>query len=285
MIMVDLEEAILKKNVPGKYSSWTGEDSDRRQEAALDSCSDDDSEDDEFYFKDLPPMASSSSQQQQQAATTMPLRPSGNTGVKGVIADYKEAKREEQLQKAEERLENMKRLQRATQPAIRPREERNGSEMKQRNNDSDSDNDDIDDDFVKQFRMQRFAQLQNKSNASQCPKIFGTLSSKTPDEYVELIDDIDPQVFVIVHLYEPSISESRMLHAALDKVAQTMEYAKFIEIYALAANPNLDLISLPAILIYKGGTLVHNMIKFTDGLPKAFTVNDVKESLESVGVV
>ena len=282
--MVDLEEAILKKNVPGKYSSWTGEDSDRRQEAALDSCSDD-SEDDEFYFKDLPPMTSSSSSQQQQAATTMPLRPSGNTGVKGVIADYKEAKRDEQLQKAEERLENMKRLQRATQPAIRPREERNGSEMKQGSIGSDSDNDDIDDDFVKQFRMQRLAQLQNKSNETQCPKIFGTLSSKTPDEYVELIDDIDPQVFVIVHLYEPSISESRMLHAALDKVAQTMEYAKFIEVHALAANPNLDLISLPAILIYKGGTLVHNMIKFTDGLPKAFTVNDVKESLEAVGVV
>jgi len=283
MIMVNLEEAILKKNVPGKYSSWTGEDSDRRQEAALDSCSDD-SEDDEFYFKDLPPMTSSSSQQQ-QAGMTMPLRPSGNTGVKGVIADYKEAKREEQLQKAEERLENMKRLQRATQPAIRPREESNGSEMKLGNNDSDSDNDDIDDEFVKQFRMQRLAQLQNKSNATQCPKIFGTLSSKTPDEYVELIDNIDPQVFVIVHLYEPSISESRMLHAALDKVAQIMEYAKFIEVHALAANPNLDLISLPAILIYKGGTLVHNMIKFTDGLPKAFTVNDVKESLESVGVV
>lgn len=288
--MVDLEEAILKQNVPGKYTSWTGEDSDRRQEAALDSCSDDDSEDDEFYFKDLPPMMTSSSQQQQQqAATTMPLRPSGNTGVKGVIADYKEAKREEQLQKAEERLENMKRLQRATQPAIRPREESNGSEMKLGNNDSESDDgneyDDIDDEFVKQFRMQRLAQLQNKSNSTQCPKVFGTLSSKTPEEYVELIDDIDPHVFVIVHLYEPSISESRMLHAALDKVAQIMEYANFIEVHALAANPNLDLISLPAILIYKGGTLVHNMIKFTDGLPKAFTVNDVKESLESVGVV
>jgi len=283
MIMVDLEEAILKKNVPGKYSSWTGEDSDRRQEAALDSCSDD-SEDDEFYFKDLPPMTSSSSQQQQQAATTMPLRPSGNTGVKGVIADYKEAKREEQLQKAEERLENMKRLQRATQPAIRPREESNGSEMKLGSNDSDSD-EHSDDEFITQFRMQRLAQLQKTSNATQCPKVFGTLSSKTPEEYVELIDDIDPQVFVIVHLYEPSISESRMLHAALDKVAQTMEYAKFIEVYALAASPNLDLISLPAILIYKGGTVVHNMIKFTDGLPKAFTVNDVKESLESVGVV
>lgn len=286
MIMVDLEEAILRKNVPGKYSSWTGEDSDRREEAALDDSCSDDSEDDEFYFKDLPPMTSSSSQQQQQAPTTMPLRSSGNTGVKGVIADYKEAKRDAQLQKAEERLENMKRLQRPTQPAIRPREERNGSEMKQGSIDSDSDDDDIDDDFVKQFRMQRLAQLQNKSNATQqTAKLFGTLSLKTPDEYVELIDNIDPQVFVIVHLYEPSISESRMLHAALDKVAQTMEYAKFIEVYALAANSNLDLISLPAILIYKGGTLVHNMIKFTDGLPKAFTVNDVKESLESVGVV
>ncbi len=281
--MGDLEDAFLKKSVPGRYSSWTDEDAGRHHQDEPDSCSDD-SEDDEFYFQDLPPPPPSAAAAPQQA--TMPLRPPGNTGVKGVIADYKEAQREDQLQKAEEHLDNMQRLKRATQPSIRPRETPASNEMKQpKNNYSDNDSDDDNDDelFLKHFRMQRIAQLQNKSKNSM--PTFGTLSSKSPEEYVELVDDTDPRVFVIVHLYEPSISTSRMLHSALDKVAQTMEYAKFIEVTALDANPNLDLICLPAILIYKGGKLVNNMIKFTDGLPKAFTVEDVKEALEAVGVV
>lgn len=277
--MGDLEDKFLKQNVPGRYSSWTDEADDkncpRHQEEQQSCCNsdDDDSEDDEFYFRDLPPTA--------QPAATMPLRPTGNTGVKGVIADYKEAKREEQLQKAEDHLENMQRLQRATQPAIRPRDNAL-DDKKIQQLDCDSDDDDDDDEFLKQFRMQRIAQLKEKSNASPT---FGTLSSKCPEDYVQLVDEIDPRIFVIVHLYEPSIAASRMLHSALDKVAQTMEYAKFIEVNALDANPNLDLICLPAILIYRGGELVNNMIKFTDGLPKAFTVQDVKEALEVAGVV
>ena len=76
-----------------------------------------------------------------------------------------------------------------------------------------------------------------------------------------------------------------MLHSALDKVAQAMEYARFIEVNALEANPTLDLVCLPAILIYKGGTLVNNVIKFTDCLPKSFTVDDVKGALEATGIV
>ena len=270
--MGDLEDSFLKQNVPGRYSSWTGDEDDKnrpRYQEDQESCSncsggddDDDSEDDEFYFKDLPP-----TQHQQQA--TMPLRPTGNTGVKGVIADYKEAQKEEQLRKAEEHLDNMQRLKRATQPSIRPREPEN---------DSEDEDDDDDNEFLKKFRMQRIAQLQNKSNNAL--PTFGTLSSKSPEDYVELVDEIDPRVFVIVHLFEPSIPASRMLHSALDKVAQTMEYVKFIEVNALDANPNLDLICLPAILIYKGGELVQNLIKFTDGLPHSFTMGDVKDALE-----
>lgn len=282
--MGDLEDAFLKQNVPGRYSSWK-EDTDDNKNRRDQEEESDDSEDDAFYFQDCPSSSTAApQQQQQQQQATMPLRSTGNTGVKGVIADYKEAQREEQLQKAEETLDNMQRLHRATQPAysIRPRETAS-NEMKQQNNNY-SDNDDSDDDeFLKQFRMQRIAQLQNNQSNSK-PPTFGTLSSKSPEEYVELVDDIDPRVFVIVHLFEPSINTSRMLHSALDKVSQTMEYATFIEVNALDANPNLDLICLPAILIYKGGELVSNMIKFTDGLPKAFTVSDVQEALEAVGV-
>jgi hypothetical protein len=74
--------------------------------------------------------------------------------------------------------------------------------------------------------MQRLAQLQNKSITMPT---FCTLSYKHPVEFIDLVDEIDP-VVVVVHLFEPATSESRMLHSALDKVAQAMEYARFIEV-------------------------------------------------------
>ena len=276
--MVDLEDAFLKKNVPGRYSSWK-EDADDKQLHHPDEDSVSDSEDDEYYFQGLPTPSTTTPPQQ---SAMMPLRSRGNTGVKGVIADYNEAKNEEQLRKAEERLENMQRLQRATQPSIRPRDAPINEMSINKYGSNDDDEDDDDDDFLRQFRMQRIEQLQQESNALPT---FGTLSSLSPEDYVDQVDNMDPRVYVVVHLFEASIATSRMLHSALDKVAQTMEYAKFIEVNALSANPNLDLICLPAILVYRGGKLVNNMIKFTDGLPKAFTVDDVKDALEAAGVV
>jgi hypothetical protein len=53
--------------------------------------------------------------------------------------------------------------------------------------------------------MQRLAQLQNKSITMPT---FGTLSYKHPVEFIDLVDEIDPRVFVVVHLFEPTISES-----------------------------------------------------------------------------
>ena len=50
------------------------------------------------------------------------------------------------------------------------------------------------------------------------------------------------------------------------------------------ANSNLDMICLPAILIYRGGELIHNLVRFTDDLPKRFSVDDVREVLGKLGI-
>lgn len=63
-----------------------------------------------------------------------------------------------------------------------------------------------------------------------------------------------------------------------------MNSVKLIEVNALEANPNLDTIILPAILIYKGGELVHNLVRFTDELPRGFGVEEVREVLGLLGV-
>ena len=44
------------------------------------------------------------------------------------------------------------------------------------------------------------------------------------------------------------------------------------------------MICLPAILIYRGGELIHNLVRFTDDLPKRFGVDDVREVLVKLGI-
>ena len=118
--------------------------------------------------------------------------------------------------------------------------------------------------------------------------LFGSLTSVTPEEYVKLVDNMNniniDDYYLIVHLYESSIQQCQILHSTLDKLASSwMEHhVQFIEVDALDANSNLDTICLPAILIYKRGELIHNMVRFTDDLPRGYDVEDVRKVLEKL---
>ena len=314
--MVDLEDAFLKKNVPGRYSTWTEDKDDIRRNDDEDVSSD--SEDDEYYFQGLPSNNNDNASKQSSAplqpstsASGPTLRSSGNTGVKGVLADYREAQQAEQLRKEEDRLDRLEALHRATNPAISNRlpndNNNNANAINNRDGDeseSDDDFDDGDDEFLKQFRNQRLAQLQSQSqsmqqssqNQQQQLPTFSTLSTLTPDQYVTLVDSIHPQAHLIVHLYESSIHQCQMLQSTLEKLATSsgdMDYAKFVTVNALEANPTLDTICLPAVLIYRGGRLIHNLVRFTDelvggngwssrgrGSGGGFGVEEVRELLE-----
>ncbi|KAL9189542.1 hypothetical protein ACHAXT_009217 [Thalassiosira profunda] len=279
--MGDIEEAFLQQNVPGRYSSWTDDGGGDRRGAENDSASADggsDSEDDEFYFEGLPPQHQA--QPPAPAADANPqLRAKGNTGVKGVLADYREAQLDAKLQREEEQLERMEALQRATRPAVSNRVATN--DEKGRNVKEESGLDDSDDEFLQKFRRQRLAEMKS---APSLPS-FGTLDLLSPEEYVELVDSIDPRVFLVVHLCDPSMQQCQMLHSALDKVAHTMDFVRFVEVDAMEANPNLDTICLPALLVYRGGKMVHNLVRFTDDLPRGFGMEAVRDALEGVGIV
>jgi hypothetical protein len=272
--MGDLEDAFFKQNVPGQYSKWSTETDGHA------SPEESDSEDDEYYFAEAPSLPLSTATAAPSAAALKASK-GGNTGVKGVISDYLDAKREEQLSAAADRLERLEILNAVVNPA--KREVTAAATIQNRPQDEGVESED-DDEFLQQYRSERLKQLNNSRLT------YGTYATVSPEEYVDLIDSTDPQSFVAVHLYESSVKESAMLHSALDKVAQIMEHVKFIEVEAYEAKPDLDMICLPVVLIYRGGELVCNVVRFTDGLVDergggdCLDVQDVKEKLEELGV-
>jgi len=285
--MGDLEDAFLKQNIPGRYSTWSTDPC--RIEDHEDN-SDNDSQSDDYYFQDAPSLPLSTDTAAPSAAALQSR--AGNTGVKGVIGDYFDVRREEQLKLATDRLERLEILHGVTRRRSRKdgvSVENDRTDASHRAQDDDRSNcSEDDDEFLQSYRLKRLQQLHEKSSV---PPTYGTYSTLTPDEYVSLVDTIDTETFVVVHLYESSIKESSMLHSALEKVAQIMEHVKFVEVNAFEAKSDLDGICLPVVLVYRGGELLYNSVRFTDGLVEekgggdCLYVEDVREALETLGVV
>ncbi len=316
-----LEETFLQQNVPGRYSRWTADDDDDHGDSEIKrgaNNSDDDhsdSEDDDFYFQDIPsscrlpdewrhpssstPAAVSSSSSIEKRSNT------SNTGVKGVISDYYEGRQREELKMAEERLETLQILNLATRGSIQQGSSHtsNDNEIRRINaGDDDYENDDEcddgEDEELVQIRNRRRQQIQlqnqhqklKEKSQSANRAHHGTLTRATPEEYITLVDHFrqyHPDTFLIVHLHHSSVYQCRVLSSLLEKAAMTsqMEYAaKFIQVEALEAKPDLDLVILPTVLIYLGGELVCNLVKWMDELEVEYFGNDSEYGGKGSGI-
>ena len=311
--MGDLEDAFLKRNVPGRYTSWSEENDDERGAEAdnlgvATGDGNDDSEDDEYYLDGLPPLATSNAFEHDRhieppsaaVSTSNRLQKSRNTGVKGVLADYREAQQREK----EEAM-----LKRQEEAMPRQNHHRHRHDINKNNktviDDDISDDENIsiptDDDENYGEHSKYLAKLPTGTNhhhpffrKSQYPKV-------TPEEYVQLLDEMENNVhtgsvfYMVVHLYESSIPECRQLHSVLKQMMMTSSGSdvtrgsstQFIEVDALEANPDMDTIILPTILIYdRRGSLKHNLVRFTDDLPHGFTAWDLCEYFDKkLGII
>jgi hypothetical protein len=313
--MGDLEDAFLKRNVPGRYTSWSEENDDGRGADAdnlgvATGDGNDDSEDDEYYLEGLPPLPTSNAFEHDRriepasasVSTSNGLQKSCNTGVKGVLVDYREAqqreKEEAMLKRQEEAMPR--------QNHHRHRHDINNNNKlnidddisDDENNSNPSDGDDENDGEYTKYLAKLPKETDNPHpffrNKSQYPKV-------TPEDYVQLLDEMENNVHtgsvicMIVHLYESSIPECRQLHSVLKQMMMTSSGSdvtrssstQFIEVDALEANPDMDTIILPTILIYdRRGSLKHNLVRFTDDLPHGFNAWDLCEYFDKkLGII
>ena len=338
--MGDLEDAFLRRNVPGRYSSWADEDDDERHNDDVDVDRDrdrgggggggipddaggvgeveDEDEDDEYYLRDLPPPPPP----QHHRAPSSSGGNTSNTGVKGVLADYRAAAEDERRRAGDAREEASRAFHRATHPATRrsgccaaPPDGKRGCGMGDLRDNGGSDDDSpssssssSSEDYDADIRRRRPARPRGRSAARSGPTTVGgsfgpPMTSASPEEYVRLVDEMgdDPDgPFLVVHLSSGGGASTtmtcRMLRSALEELASSciaganeegvgVVGVKFIEVDALEANPNLDAICLPAILIYRHGELVHNLVRFDDDLPREFGAGDVRAIFEGLGVL
>eukprot|EP01112_Ceratiomyxa_fruticulosa_P008939 TRINITY_DN2324_c0_g1_i1.p1 TRINITY_DN2324_c0_g1~~TRINITY_DN2324_c0_g1_i1.p1 ORF type:complete len:313 (-),score=81.92 TRINITY_DN2324_c0_g1_i1:66-1004(-) len=205
-------------------------------------------------------------------------RNTGNTGVKGVLADYAEAKERLREQQAIEKQLIQKMLE---SKAITIS---NQTEKKTEEDELDDD----DEKFLKEYEEKRLAELRsqyaNMAHHNITPT-FGFLRQISQQEYLDVIDNERSDIFVVVHLYQKYIQACNKVNQYLSELAPKFNTVKFLKIVSTEAKADFDDIGLPAVLVYRGGELFKMFVPITLELPSLFTCKDIEVLLAKNGII
>jgi len=144
---------------------------------------------------------------------------------------------------------------------------------------SDLDSDLDDDEFMKQYRAKRVAEIKRKKETER----FGTIRQINRAEYVAEVAEASKASPVVLHLYQDYSKGCTLMHRALTELACKKKATKFLKIKATDCIENFPDSSLPCLLVYVGGTM---KIKF-EGLGmfggKKVTADDLEWHLSQAG--
>ena len=281
--MRDLEESILKKNVPGKMSTWDNSKKDLKL-----TFEENDNGDGHSGDKD-------------GAASSIELPQSNghgyNTGAKGVIQDYKARKQFEKILNQKEEMQREETIRRMTEGTkLKPGEQSFSlSSVEQRkcqakktrkdNNDDDSHSGSSDDsifddedesEILDSYRRMRLSELQDTA----LPTYFHVEELHDAQSFSEVIDDTESRMYCIFHLFDDDVKSCRLLHQYFDALARKMNHCRFFKIEAsILFNQNLDSIGFPCVQIYKGGKEVANLTPIINR--SQFSVEEIESLLHA----
>lgn len=204
---------------------------------------------------------------------------STNTGPKGVIKDWQRFKQleiERDMEKENERLGLMKKLCITAKTAAEDKKQAEQDEL----------DDELaelmnDDTVLLQFQQQRMREMLERCGRQQ--KRFGTvISLNNGDEFLNAIDNEDKTITIIVHIYENKLLACKTMNRCLDELAQSYVNVKFCKIIGSVAgmSKNFKISGIPALLVYKSGSLIGNFVRLSDDLGgDEFFASDVESFL------
>ncbi|MCJ1393195.1 hypothetical protein MMC18_006067 [Xylographa bjoerkii] len=200
-----------------------------------------------------------------------------NTGPKGVIADAKSFDRarkrsfRQTLQAFSSNLSGnvFGEKQKAPSPGPRSREGSSSSEFSQ---------DDDEAEFMRTWRANRMTEMQSTTSRdhrtrrlSPSQRRYGHVVTVDPLGYLDAVDRVTAETIVVVLIFDSQSTISGMFEDALVQIARKHEFTRFIKLSYLDAE--MDPISVPAVLVYKAGDLIANLVSIVDEMPVDATIN------------
>ncbi|XP_062867459.1 phosducin-like protein [Trichomycterus rosablanca] len=272
--MTTLDDKLLGEKLQYYYSSSEGEDSDH--------------EEDEDQSKTI--------RGKEVLETQIDYSPDGssvNTGPKGVLNDWRKYKQLETEQRAEQKKE-MERLIKKLSLTCRShlddeQEKQKQKELQDKINgkvtlrDDEEDNDD--EAFLQHYRLQRMEEMRRQLCGERCFEKVIPLSSG--EEFLRAVDEEHRSTLVVVHIFEPDVPACQAMEGSLICLAVQYPQVKFCAAQGsvLGTSALFRSSALPALLLYRSGDLVGNLVRVSDQLGDDFYATDVEALLQEYGLL
>ena len=284
---MDLEERILKKNIPGKYSTWSADYLEEDGNNNNNDNADQDAEDIIQETCNYSSIDSSMSISQSMGRNKLSV----NTGVKGVLRD-RYGDQQQLLKEESEANVNVK-------GNFLPSKQQSNSNAQQQqsdaaaDSDSDSDSDSfqdsddefLNDEFLQSYRQARISQIQEHQHQQQQRPIYKTVTNITSAiAFSNIIDETPRGVYCVIHLFHPSLSICCSLTSHFQTLAnlssssnstlnsnsisnsnststsnsnsyqlnydRDWSHVRFMEMEYTLVKPNMDIIGFLSVLVY-----------------------------------
>lgn len=214
-------------------------------------------------------------------ASSAAVRPrdggSANTGPKGVLKDWQRFKQLESERREEAELE---RLALAKKLSLSCQTEREEAAERERELELELEMESLlEDEFMKDYMAKR---MQEMMNITRSDKRFGEMIHLlNGEDFLTAVDQEDKTVTVIILLQEPGVEGCAAMLGCLSCIARDYRSVKFCQIAASAAglSRHFKVSGVPALLVYRAGTLVASFVRLTDQFGQDFFANEVEAFL------
>lgn len=199
-----------------------------------------------------------------------------NTGPKGVLKDWQRYKQLESEQREKQEAEKVALFQKLSLTC------RSHAEDAQEKEDLDEL---LNDDFLKEYMQKRLQEMIGKSK--NLPRFGSVITLQSGDHFLEAVDKEAKSVTIIIHLFEDGVVGCEAMDGCLSCLATEYPNFKFCRLRASTAgvSGHFKSTGVPALLVYKSGTLVGNFVRITDELGEDFFAVEVQDFLIEHGIL
>lgn len=219
-----------------------------------------------------------------------------NTGPKGVINDWRKYKQLEVEQKQEQKKEMERLIKKLSLTCRSDRDQERDQQQHQDLKDKIQgkmtmqeynllQEEEDDEDFLQHYRTQRIEEMRRQLCRG---KRFAQVYELTGGEdFLEALDEEDKSTPVMIHIYEPEAAGCEAMSGCLLCLAQEYPLVKFCSVRSsvIGTSALFRGSALPALLVYKGGDLIGNLVRITDQLGEDFFAVDLEALLQEYGLL
>ncbi|XP_028398334.1 phosducin-like protein [Dendronephthya gigantea] len=222
--------------------------------------------------------------QNAEEAPQLDLRVDGPmTGPKGVIEDYRRYRQlvAEQREEKKAELEALaKKFSITCQSSLDEEKEKNAKKEFEF---------DEEDEFVKMYHMKRLQEMRKRAEeyVSSIRPQFGSLKDIPGKEFLDCIDKENPNIVIVMHLYQPGVEGCSAMTGCLKVLSQQYPRVKFCQVPATETGISKYFVQngLPALLVYQNKQLIGNYVKMNAVFGDDFYATDVESFLIENGIL